>query len=89
VLRTGQPELVPEISESLLDEAVHDTRHREIMRELGLKSYLVVPLVARGRTLGAITLVAAESGRRYGTAQLELAEELARRAALAVDNARL
>ena len=89
VLRTGEPELVPEISESLLDEAVRDARHREIVRKLGLKSYVVVPLVARGRTLGAITLVSAESGRRYGTNELELAEELARRAALAVDNARL
>jgi serine phosphatase RsbU (regulator of sigma subunit) len=56
---------------------------------LGLKSYIIVPLVARGRTLGTITLVSAESGRRYGSAELELAEELARRAALAVDNARL
>src|SRR5215216_1402640 len=89
VLRTGQPELVPEIPESLLDEAVHEARHHEILRELGLKSYVIVPLVAHGRTLGAITLVSAESGRRYGTAELELAEELARRAALAVDNARL
>jgi len=89
VLRTGQPELVPEIPESLLDEAVRDTRHREILRELGLKSYLIVPLVARGRTLGAITLVWAESARRYGPDELQLAEELARRAALAVDNARL
>jgi serine phosphatase RsbU (regulator of sigma subunit) len=50
---------------------------------------MIVPLIARGRTLGAITLVSAESGRRYGRAELELAEELARRAALAVDNARL
>jgi serine phosphatase RsbU (regulator of sigma subunit) len=50
---------------------------------------MIVPLVTRGRTLGAITLVSAESGRRYGRAELELAEELARRAALAVDNARL
>src|SRR5215217_4715601 len=89
VLRTGQPELVPEIPESLLDEAVRDARHHEILQELGLKSYVIVPLVARGRTLGAITLVSAESGRRYGQAELELAEELARRAALAVDNARL
>src|SRR5215217_3147535 len=89
VLRTGQPELVPEIPESLLDEAVRDARHHEILQELGLKSYVIVPLVARGRTLGAITLVSAESGRRYGTNELELAEELARRAALAVDNARL
>jgi PAS domain S-box-containing protein len=89
VLRTGQPELLPEIPESLLDEAVRDARHREILRELGLKSYVIVPLVARGRTLGAVTLVSAESGRRYGTAELEVAQELARRAALAVDNARL
>ena len=89
VLRTAQPELGPEIPESLLEETVHDARHREILRELGLKSYIIVPLVARRRTLGAITLVSAESGRRYGTNELELAEELARRAALAVDNARL
>ncbi len=89
VLRTGQSELVSEIPEQLLEQAVRDDEHREILRRLGLKSYMIVPLVARGRTLGAITLVSAESGRRYGQAELELAEELARRAALAVDNARL
>ena len=89
VLRTGQPELVTEISESALEEAVRDARQREILEELGLRSYMVVPLVARGRTLGAITLVSAESGWSYGTNELQLAEELARRAALAVDNARL
>jgi PAS domain S-box-containing protein len=89
VLRTGRPELVPEISESALEEAARNAEHRKILRELGLKSYIIVPLVARGRTLGAITLVSAESGQRYGPAELELAEELARRAALAVDNARL
>ena len=89
VLRTGRPEFVPEIPDSLLDEVSVDVEHRELLRELGLKSYVIVPLVARGRTLGAITLVSAESGRRYGTAELELVEELARRAALAVDNARL
>jgi PAS domain S-box-containing protein len=59
------------------------------MRRMSFTSAMVVPLVARGRTLGAITLVSAESGRRYDRADLELAEELARRAALAVDNARL
>jgi PAS domain S-box-containing protein len=89
VLRTGRSELVPEIPEPLIEEAAHDAEHREILQRLGLKSYMIVPLVARGRTLGAITLVSAESGRRYGRAELELAEELARRAALAVDNARL
>jgi PAS domain S-box-containing protein len=89
VLRTGRSELVPEISESLLEKAARDAEHREILRGLGLKSYMIVPLVARGRTLGAISLVSAESGQRYGEAELELAKELARRAALAVDNARL
>src|SRR5215204_1313778 len=88
VLRTGRSELVPEIPEPLIDEVAHDIEHREILRKLGLKSYMIVPLVARGRTLGAISLVSAESGRRYGPADLKLAEELARRAALAVDNAR-
>ena len=89
VLRTGEPELVPAISDALLDEGAVDAEHRENIRELGLKSYMIVPLVARRRTLGAITFVSAESGRRYGAADLEVAEDLARRAALAVDNARL
>jgi serine phosphatase RsbU (regulator of sigma subunit) len=72
-----------------VEEAAHDAEHRRILKGLGLKSYMIVPLIARGRTLGAITLVSAESGRRYGQAELQLAEDLARRAALAVDNARL
>jgi len=89
VLRTGEPEMMAEIPEELVERAARDERHRELLRKLGLRSYMVVPLVARGRTLGAISFVAAESGRRYGEADLRLAEELARRAALAVDNARL
>jgi PAS domain S-box-containing protein len=88
-LRSGRPELVAEIPETHIDEVAHDKKHREILRKLGLKSYMIVPLVARGRTLGAISLISAESGRRYGQAELEQAEELARHAALAVDNARL
>ena len=59
------------------------------MRRLGLKSVMIVPMVARGRTLGAITFAWAESGRRYNSIDLALAEELARRAALALDNALL
>jgi PAS domain S-box-containing protein len=89
VLRSGEPKMMAEIPDSLVDEAARDEKHREILRELGLKSYIVVPLVARGRTLGAITFVTAESGRSYGDADLELAEELAYHAALAVDNSRL
>jgi PAS domain S-box-containing protein len=89
VLRTGEPELGSEIPEAALDKAARDAEHRRILQELGLRSYIIVPLVARGRTLGAITLVSAESGWRYEAVDLKLAEELARRAALAVDNARL
>jgi PAS domain S-box-containing protein len=89
VLRTNEPDLMSEIPEELLDQAAMDVEHRTIMRELGLRSYMVVPMVARGRSHGAITLVFAESGRRYEESDLRLAEELARRAALAVDNAKL
>jgi PAS domain S-box-containing protein len=89
VLRTGEPEMMAEISEELVDQAARDEGHRELLRTLGLRSYMIVPLVARGRTLGAISVVSAESGRIFEEADLQLAEELARRAALAVDNARL
>ena len=89
VLRTNEPDMMEEIPEELLDQAAMDVEHRTIMRELGLRSYMVVPMVARGRMHGAITLVSAESGRRYEETDLRLAEELARRAALAVDNAKL
>jgi signal transduction histidine kinase/CheY-like chemotaxis protein len=89
VLRTGQPILAPEITDEQLLAGARDAEHLRILRGLGLKSYMGVPLVARGRTLGAINFVSAESGRRYGPADLALARELARGAALAVDNARL
>src|SRR5215207_1118589 len=89
VLQTGEPDMMAEIPEELLDQIAVDAEHREMMRELGLKSYMVVPMVARGRNHGAITFVSAESGRRYDESDLRLAEELARTAALAVDNAKL
>jgi GAF domain-containing protein len=89
VLRTGRPELIAEISDEQLAAGARDAEHLEILRSLVLRSVIIVPLVARGRTLGTITLVAAESGRRYGRRDLELAQDVATRAALAVDNARL
>jgi PAS domain S-box-containing protein len=70
VLRTGKPECVSEISDSMLTEAARDDEHLGFIRELGLKSYMIVPLIARGRTLGAITFVTAESGRQYTEADL-------------------
>jgi signal transduction histidine kinase len=89
VFRTGQAELYPEISEALLEASARDAEHLRVLRELGMRSAMIVPVAARGRTLGTLTFVAAESGRRYGPSDLALAEELARRAGLAVDNARL
>ena len=89
VLRTGLPEMFTEIPEELLVAGAVDAEHLRIIRELGLRSALTVPLIAHDRVLGALTLVASESERRYRDADLALAMELARRAALAVDNARL
>lgn len=89
VLRTGEPEMIREIPDELLRESVGDGQQLGMLRELGLRSYMVVPMIARGRMLGAITLVSAESGRLYGPADLEGAQTLVRRAAMVVDNARL
>jgi PAS domain S-box-containing protein len=89
VIRRGTSELYAEIPDRMLVEAAQDAEHLRLMRELGLRSAMVVPLVARGRTIGALTLVAAESGRRFGPVDLDLAEDLARRAALAIDNSML
>jgi PAS domain S-box-containing protein len=88
-LRTGQPELITNVSDEILAAATRDKRHLQLHREMGIRSTMSVPLIARGRTLGAITLACAESGRCYEQADLELAKDLARRAALAVDNAQL
>lgn len=89
VLRTGRSELVPAITDELVRASVEDPELREVMLGLGLRSAMTVPLIARGRPFGTITLVAAESGRRFDETSLAFAEELARRAAVAVDNARL
>src|SRR5213075_3082973 len=81
VLRTGKSELATEIGEERLAELAQDDFHLGLVRELGVQSYMCVPLVAHGEMLGVISLVSAESGRRYGPDDLALAEELARRAA--------
>jgi PAS domain S-box-containing protein len=89
VVRTSRSQLLTEISDELISSVARDDLHLDLIRELGLRSWMCVPLTARGRTLGAITFVAAESGRRYDDADLQLAEDVARRAATAVDNAQL
>jgi PAS domain S-box-containing protein len=89
VLRSGQSELYPYISDDMLVEATSDSDYLNAIRALGLHSVMIVPLRIHTRILGTISFVFAESGRHYTQADLTLAEELARRAALAVENARL
>jgi PAS domain S-box-containing protein len=88
-LRTGRSELEPVVTDDDLVRIARDAHHLELIRALGPVSHLRVPLVARGRVLGSLLLIAAESGRHYGADTLALAEELAGRCALALDNARL
>jgi PAS domain S-box-containing protein len=88
-IESREPQLYPEITEAMLLEGVADPEQRRMLGELGIRSAMIVPLEARGRALGAITFASAESGRTFGPEDLELAQELARRAAMAIDNARL
>lgn len=89
VLRTGEPELVSEITEDLVRTHVQAPGQVELLLKLGLCSSMILPLRVQGRVLGALLFVSAESGRRYDREDLTLAVEIARRAALAVENARL
>jgi PAS domain S-box-containing protein len=89
VLRAQQSELVSEITEEMLEERAVDDLHLGLVRELGFRSYMCVPLFSRGRVFGVISFVSAESGRRYGPTDLALVEELARRAGTAIENAQL
>jgi PAS domain S-box-containing protein len=89
VLRTGRTEFYPVISKEKLALATRNKELADALQELDLKSCMIVPLVARNRTLGTITLATAESNRHYDVHDLALAEDLAHRIALAVDNARL
>src|SRR5829696_6613264 len=89
VIRTGEPQLLEEIPEEFLELAAPEPRQREVLAAMGFRSTLIVPLRARGRVIGDLALATAESGRRYGPGDLVLAQELADRCALALDNARL
>ena len=89
ILESGQPEWSAEITDAMLEMVARTPEHLEMLRALSLRSAIRVPLVARGASIGVLTLVHAESGRRYRDSDIELAKDLARRAAAAVDNARL
>ena len=89
VIRDGRSLLFNEIPEELIVQGAQDAEHLELIRSLGLRAGLVVPMRTGGKTIGALSLVTSESGRTFTEADRELAEELARRAATAVENARL
>jgi serine phosphatase RsbU (regulator of sigma subunit) len=90
VLRSGKSEFMPRIPDQMLVAAARDSDQLRLLREIGLRSVLIVPLAVRGNVLGALTLVATdESGRFFSDEDLRFAEEIGRRAALAIENARL
>ncbi len=89
VLHTGQPELYPRIPDEMLITAAVDDRHLELLRAVGMRSAAIVPMRTGNRSLGALTLVNAESERALDRFDLELAEQVAARAAVAIENARL
>jgi PAS domain S-box-containing protein len=89
VIRTGEPEIVAKIPDAWFDALAQDAEHLAAVREVGMHSYVSVPLVVRSKPIGVLSLVSAESTREYGPRDLAFAEEIARRAAVAVDNARL
>ncbi|HEY3256744.1 MAG TPA: ATP-binding protein, partial [Polyangiaceae bacterium] len=89
VIRSGKSELYAEIPMALLESAARDADHLRILRELKLDSCMIVALRSEaGRSLGAMTFIYADSGRRYSQDDLSFAEDFARRAALAIENAR-
>ncbi len=89
VLHTGESELVPEVPAEMLEQAVASEEQRRLMRELRIRSALIVPMRGGDRIIGAMTLVNAESGRVFSTDDLHFAEQIAARAGVAVENARL
>ncbi len=89
VMRTGESEFIHELTDEMVDALEIEEEQKQLVRDLELRSAITVPLIARGRVLGVMSWVSAESGRLYTEADLALAEDLAKRAAIAIDNAEL
>lgn len=87
VIRTGVSELYPDLPDELLDAAAVDEEHRQLLHQVGMRSVLVVPLAGRTGVIGALTMIYAESGRRYREQDVSFVEDLAGRAAIAVETA--
>jgi PAS domain S-box-containing protein len=89
ILRTGRSERVQQIHDDLLSTIIQNDDQLRFIRELGLKSYIGVPLSVRGKTIGVLSFIAAESGHLYDETDLTVAQDLANRAAIAIENAML
>jgi signal transduction histidine kinase len=89
VLRDGVAQFIPVVTDEMLVQTARNEEHLTALRKLQFSSIIIVPLLARGLTLGALTLVMSDSGRRYDEDDLSLATDLAGRAGVAIDNARL
>jgi signal transduction histidine kinase/PAS domain-containing protein len=89
VIRSGVAEVYRDVTDEMIAAGARDDEHLRIMRELKIRSVIIAPLLGKDAAIGAITLVSAESGRRYNDADVPLVMEIGRRAALAVENARL
>ena len=89
VVESATSRFAPIMSDEFLRSTCRDEEHFRLVRELGFESYMCVPLVTRGRILGALTLVSTHPRRRYGETDVAIAEEIARRASVRIDNARL
>ncbi len=90
VIRTGEPQMATRITDEMLQAGASDAEHLQLLREMAICSVIIVPMVARGRTIGSITFIStSESGRTFGDDDMSLAQQLASRAATAAENARL
>ncbi len=89
VIRTGESEFYPIITEELIRAAAYDEKRLKLIRKLDMSSVMITPIIARGRTIGALTFVYAETGRHFDAHDLAFAEDLGRRIGLSIDNARL
>ncbi|HWO93997.1 MAG TPA: GAF domain-containing sensor histidine kinase, partial [Dehalococcoidia bacterium] len=89
VITTGETLFVPVVDVSRLSEVAQDARHLELLWQIGPRSYIIVPLITRGRTIGALSVASIEAARTYREEDVIIVEEVARRAAIAIENARL
>jgi PAS domain S-box-containing protein len=89
VIRTGRPELLPEITDEMLEAVAVDAEQLRLLRGAGFRSSIIVPLRVRGTVIGDLAVVSAESGRQYTEHDVTVVQELADRCAMAIENARL